>query len=258
MGQYIKEDYVAYERNKKIAISKIILDKTGLYLIFNSTKEISTAEKSRILNMSYDFLRIVETNMYNLVIYHICNNTVSYINTYNNMVINIQGSVDTDINAKMEERVGVFDDNKLQSIEDKIAFSCDNGSNVKYDSHGVAYIRKNAYSKNPKWLPASDTDTEKRFWTTVFGGGFGIHKFKYGKKATGILYLISCGLFGFGWFFDVLELLLGMAKDQDGLYLLPLENRSKKAFVLFGVAAAAVALIFTYMFGLSCIGKLLK
>lgn len=252
MDQYIKENYVSYEYNRKISISKIVLDKTGLYLIFNSDKIMTPTEKDRILNMACDFLRIVETNMYNVIIYHICEDKINYINIYNNTVIAIDGSVDDDINNKISERVNVFDDDKIYSIKEKISFSCDNGTNIKYDSQGNPYVRK-----NKKWLPASDTDTEKRFWVTVFGGCFGIHKIMYGRKIVGFLYLATCGLFGFGWFFDVLELLLGMTKDQDGLYLLPLENKKKKLFALFGVVIAAIALLCLYLFLLNYVGKLI-
>jgi TM2 domain-containing membrane protein YozV len=36
----------------------------------------------------------------------------------------------------------------------------------------------------------------------VFLGIFGVHRFYLGKWFTGILYLISGGLFGFGYLYD--------------------------------------------------------
>lgn len=41
-----------------------------------------------------------------------------------------------------------------------------------------------------------------------FLGGFGAHKFYEGKVGMGILYLCTVGLFGIGWFIDLIRLLL--------------------------------------------------
>ena len=45
------------------------------------------------------------------------------------------------------------------------------------------------------------------FFLCLFLGYFGAHKFYEGKAGTGILYLFTCGLFGFGWFIDCIILL---------------------------------------------------
>jgi TM2 domain-containing membrane protein YozV len=46
----------------------------------------------------------------------------------------------------------------------------------------------------------------KRFWgyalLVVFLGWFGIHRFATGKTKTGILYLLTAGLLGFGVLYD--------------------------------------------------------
>lgn len=46
------------------------------------------------------------------------------------------------------------------------------------------------------------------FCLCLFAGYFGAHKFYEGKTGTGILYLFTAGLFGFGWLVDCLSLLL--------------------------------------------------
>lgn len=46
------------------------------------------------------------------------------------------------------------------------------------------------------------------FCLCFFLGFFGAHKFYEGKTSTGILYLCTVGLFGIGWFIDLIAILL--------------------------------------------------
>lgn len=52
---------------------------------------------------------------------------------------------------------------------------------------------------------------ERNKWTAfllcLFLGFFGAHKFYEGKTGMGVLYLLTCGLFGIGWFIDTIALL---------------------------------------------------
>ena len=45
------------------------------------------------------------------------------------------------------------------------------------------------------------------FFLCLFLGVFGAHKFYEGKIMLGVVYLITCGLFGIGWFIDLIILL---------------------------------------------------
>ena len=47
-------------------------------------------------------------------------------------------------------------------------------------------------------------------------GEFGVHRFYQGKIGTGILWLLSFGLFGFGWLVDLLTLVFGHPTDGQG------------------------------------------
>ena len=51
---------------------------------------------------------------------------------------------------------------------------------------------------------------------TFFLGGLGVHRFMTGKIGTGILWLISGGVFGIGWLVDFFMVCTGSYKDKNG------------------------------------------
>lgn len=54
----------------------------------------------------------------------------------------------------------------------------------------------------------------------IFAGYVGAHKFYVGKIGTGIIYLFTAGLFGFGWIIDIILIAAGSFRDEFGLPLL--------------------------------------
>jgi len=54
------------------------------------------------------------------------------------------------------------------------------------------------------------------FLVCWFVGFLGIHRFMVGKMGTGVLYLLTGGIFGIGWMVDFFMILFGSFKDKDG------------------------------------------
>ena len=53
----------------------------------------------------------------------------------------------------------------------------------------------------------------------LFLGYFGVHRFYVGKFGTGVLWLLTGGLFGIGYVVDAILIALGNFRDKEGLRL---------------------------------------
>lgn len=81
-------------------------------------------------------------------------------------------------------------------------------------NHSTPIIQENMYTpmKSQKSKTAAGL-------LCFFLGEFGIHRFYVGKVGTGILWLFTAGLFGIGWFIDLIVILCASFKDSNGLDL---------------------------------------
>jgi TM2 domain-containing membrane protein YozV len=50
----------------------------------------------------------------------------------------------------------------------------------------------------------------------IFLGGLGIHRFYVGKIGTGIVWLLTGGVFGIGWIVDIVLIAVDKFKDKQG------------------------------------------
>lgn len=64
----------------------------------------------------------------------------------------------------------------------------------------------------------------------IFGGFLGLHRFYVGKKASGILYLLTGGVFGIGWIYDIFEIIGNRFTDSAGLPIATGSVSTKPAF----------------------------
>jgi TM2 domain-containing membrane protein YozV len=67
--------------------------------------------------------------------------------------------------------------------------------------------------------------SDKDFWATLllclFFGWLGIHRFYVGKIGTGLLWLVTGGLFTIGWIVDLILIILGSFTDKQGNAIRP-------------------------------------
>lgn len=81
---------------------------------------------------------------------------------------------------------------------------------VRYQTiHQTIYVRPEVSRRN-RWVA---------LLFCFLGGVIGLHRFYVGKIGTGILYLLTGGLLGFGIFVDFIVILVGSFRDRDGLRL---------------------------------------
>ena len=75
------------------------------------------------------------------------------------------------------------------------------------------------YASYPQDDGYSDKDRITALLLCLFLGIFGAHHFYAGRTGMGIAYIFTAGLFGIGWFVDIIMIVCGSFKDSQGRYI---------------------------------------
>ncbi len=82
------------------------------------------------------------------------------------------------------------------------------------------YNPQPAYNVHPVYpYPISHLNRWIAFLLCFFLGVLGVHRFYVNKVGTGVLYLLTAGLFGIGWLVDLIMIACGSFTDAAGLPL---------------------------------------
>ena len=73
---------------------------------------------------------------------------------------------------------------------------------------------------------ATNTNVSPQNWVAalllcIFLGGLGVHRFYVGKVGTGILMLLTAGVFGILWIIDIIMIAIGSFTDRNGQFVKP-------------------------------------
>lgn len=134
---------------------------------------------------------------------------------------------------ELKFRRTMFELSEVSALTFNLQLMASGKNEIKKDMDGNHFIKKHG-----QWYLASDLDPDETFRKAAFFGAFGAHKFHDNKKTMGLIYFLSCGLFGVGWLLDCLAILAGIYKDSEGRYLLPVSNRKDciiKLLIGFGI-----------------------
>lgn len=133
----------------------------------------------------------------------------------------------------------VYTETALDRMKDKLVQTDAFQRGYYRDETGTLYLLRGETFRR-----ASERDPERIFNLCLYGGIFGAHRFAMGRWFTGLVYLLTCGLFLAGWLVDLLQLFMGIQKDKDGFLLCPLEDKTKKLTKLpIGICIAVVGLV---------------
>lgn len=93
-------------------------------------------------------------------------------------------------------------------------------STVGIPGSGLSYTTNSSANKSGEPQQATPVYSSKNKTTAlilaIIFGWAGVHRFYAGKAGTGILWLLTCGMFCFGWVVDIVKIARGRFTDGHG------------------------------------------
>lgn len=153
----------------------------------------------------------------------------------------------------LKHRRPVFDEYGVSHVAFNLQLMTSSNGAVKKSENGEYFIKKHGY-----WYEASEHDPDEMFSKAALYGAFGGHKFLDDRKLVGLVYFFTCGFFGVAWLLDCVAMLLGIYKDRENKYLLPVTVRKDCLMkMLIGLAITAAYIVVCIIL-LSFLGELLN
>lgn len=83
-------------------------------------------------------------------------------------------------------------------------------------NYGVPQFQPQQGSQYAAHNDASPKSRTVALVLAIFLGWIGVHRFYLGKVGTGVLWLLTGGCLGIGWFVDIILIACGSMRDVDG------------------------------------------
>lgn len=157
-------------------------------------------------------------------------------------------ALDEDILATIHRFPSVYSERDLEQMQRRL-LDIDARTRGFYRSEdGTLYLYRHG-----QFFEASHLDGDELFRLCLFGGIFGLHRFAMGKWLSGLIYVLTCGFFLFGWLMDLLQILGGFQRDKHKCLVPPVSNRGKKFLSVLPAALVGCIVFSLYLTALSAL-----
>lgn len=154
--------------------------------------------------------------------------------------------LDEEIGITVCRRPHVYSERSLEQMQRRLS-DIDARTRGYYRSEdGTLYLYRHG-----KFCQASELDGDQMFRLCLFGGIFGLHRFAMGRWFSGLIYLLTCGFFLFGWLMDLVQILGGFQRDKYKCLIPPVTDRGKKLLYVLPVVVAGGIIFVLYLTALS-------